>query len=221
MAETVYKKISELTSASIPLAGTEYIEVSATGASKKALFSGIFGVGWWAKLMASFSAFKAPDADHADDADTLEGESASDLHDATALVGAVPLANIPAELTGKNASTVGGYSVGVGAGKINPIHGNIDSASIAMSSIFSTLAALVPNVGDIAPAFGSVEWPESGDYTNKCASIINIKRYSSTSIYAHGLFVQWDRGSREIDGAYSVHEIRSTDATTVRANITY
>jgi len=105
MAETVYKKISELTSASIPLAGTEYIEVSATGASKKALFSGIFGVGWWAKLMASFSAFKAPDADHADDADTLEGESASDLHDATQLVGAIPLANIPDELTGKNAAT--------------------------------------------------------------------------------------------------------------------
>ena len=221
MAETVYKKISELPNATLPLAGTEYVELSATGASKRGLWSGLFGSGWWAKLGSALSAFKAPDADHADDADTVGGELPADFHDATQLVGAVPLGSIPAELTGKNADSVDGYDVGVGVGKINPIHGNIDSASIAMSSIFSTLAALVPNVGDIAPAFGSVEWPESGDYTNKCASIINIKRYSSTSIYAHGLFVQWDRGSREIDGAYSVHEIRSTDATTVRANITY
>ena len=153
MAETVYKKISELTSASIPLAGTEYIEVSATGASKKALFSGIFGVGWWAKLMASFSAFKAPDADHADDADTLEGESASDLHDATALVGAVPLANIPAELTGKNASTVGGYSVGVGAGKINLIHGYL-SGTYTEAQIFTALSSIIPNTSDAVGVSG-------------------------------------------------------------------
>jgi hypothetical protein len=73
MAETVYKKISELPNATLPLAGTEYIELSATGASKRGLWSGLFGSGWWAKLAAAFSAFKAPDADHADNADTLSG----------------------------------------------------------------------------------------------------------------------------------------------------
>ena len=107
MAETVYKKISELPNATLPLAGTEYVELSATGASKKGLWSGLFGSGWWAKLSAALSAFKAPDADHADNADTLGVglETPTDFHDATQLVGAVPLANIPAELTGKNAST--------------------------------------------------------------------------------------------------------------------
>ena len=105
MAETVYKKISELPNATLPLAGTEYVELSATGASKRGLWSGLFGSGWWAKLGAAFSVFKAPDADHADDADTVGGEALAALHDATALTGVVPLANIPAELTGKNADT--------------------------------------------------------------------------------------------------------------------
>lgn len=142
MAETVYKKISELPNATLPLAGTEYIEVSATGASKKGLWSGLFGAGWWAKLAAAFTAFKAPDSDHADNADTLGAglETPTDFHDATQLVGAVPLANIPDELTGKNAATAtlaancSGDSATVSG--IDPVNGNAgtDMANFTISA---------------------------------------------------------------------------------------
>lgn len=56
-------------------------------------------------MRAAFTSFVAPEATHAVDSDTLKGESASDFHDAAQLTGAVPLASIPAQLTGKNAAT--------------------------------------------------------------------------------------------------------------------
>jgi hypothetical protein len=107
MAEIIYKKISDLDLASQPLGGTELAEVSQGGVSRRVSLTNIFGTGWWAALRAAFSAFVAPDADHADNADTLGAglEEPSDFHDAAQLNGAVPLASIPAELTGKNAAT--------------------------------------------------------------------------------------------------------------------
>lgn len=107
MAEVTYKKITELDSASLPLDGAnEYALVSQSGVSKKALWSGIFGGGWWTKLKAAFDDFVAPEALHATDADTLGGEAASYYTDASNITsGALPLERIPAELTGKNAAT--------------------------------------------------------------------------------------------------------------------
>ena len=102
MAEIVYKKISELDTASQPLAGTEVTMVSQLGASKKVALTNLYGTGWFAKLIAAFSAFKAPDADHADNADTLGvgEEEPSDFHDAAQLTGNIHLDRIPAELAG-------------------------------------------------------------------------------------------------------------------------
>ena len=113
MAEVIYKRISDLDSAAQPLGGTEIAEISQGGVSKKVTLTSIFGSGWWAALRSAFSGFKAPDADHADNADTLGvgEETGADFHDATQLVGAVPLASIPAELTGKNAESVGGILI--------------------------------------------------------------------------------------------------------------
>jgi hypothetical protein len=105
MADPVYKRITDLPSATLPLAGTDLIEVSQSGTSGKGLLSGIFGAGWFAKLTAAFTAFKAPDADHADDCDTIVGETPANLHDAGSLTGVINLARIPADLAGKNAAT--------------------------------------------------------------------------------------------------------------------
>lgn len=105
MSEIIYKKVSELDGATVPLGGTEVAMIVQGGVSKKATWQGIFGSGWWAKLTAAFTLFKALDADHADDADTLVGEAPSDFHDAAQLTGAINLDRIPAELTGKNAAT--------------------------------------------------------------------------------------------------------------------
>lgn len=103
--ETIKKRISDLDAASQPLGGTELAEISQGGVSKKVTLTNIFGSGWWAALRAAFSSFVAPEATHAVDSDMLDGESAPDFHDAAQLVGAAPLASIPAELTGKNAAT--------------------------------------------------------------------------------------------------------------------
>jgi hypothetical protein len=59
----------------------------------------------WDKLKAAFVDFVAPDALHANDADTIGGETSAELHNAGALTGVAPLSVIPAELTGKNAAT--------------------------------------------------------------------------------------------------------------------
>jgi len=170
MAEIVYKDIPDLpTFATVPLAGTELIEVSQTGVSKKGLWSGFFGAGWWAKLAAAFSAFKAPDADHADNADTLgSGEEVpADFHDATQLSGLVPLANIPNELTGKNAAsatlaasatnadTVDGYHAGeMGTNNVYVFRGYVHGA-YAHAAVFAILDSVIPSNGDMIPVCGS------------------------------------------------------------------
>lgn len=46
MAEVIYKRISDLGSASQPLGGTEIAEISQGGVSKKVTLTSIFGSGW-------------------------------------------------------------------------------------------------------------------------------------------------------------------------------
>lgn len=104
MAE-VKKKFSELDPGSVPFEGTETIAAVQGGITKRATISGIHGAGWWDKLKAAFVDFIAPEALHANDADTIGGETSADLHNAGALTGTAPLSAIPAELTGKNAAT--------------------------------------------------------------------------------------------------------------------
>ena len=104
MAE-VKKKFSELDPASVPFEGTETIAAVQGGITKRGSISGIHGAGWWDKLKAAFVDFIAPEALHANDADTLGGETSAELHNAGALTGTAPLSVIPAELTGKNAAT--------------------------------------------------------------------------------------------------------------------
>ena len=104
MAE-VKKKFSELDPGSVPFEGTETLAAVQGGITKRATISGIHGAGWWDKLKAAFVDFVAPDALHANDADTIGGETSAELHNAGALTGTAPLTAIPSELTGKNAAT--------------------------------------------------------------------------------------------------------------------
>lgn len=104
MAE-VKKKFSQLDPGSVPFTGTEIIAAVQGGITKRGTISGIHGAGWWDQLKAAFVDFIAPDALHANDADTLGGETSADLRNAGALTGTLPLGVIPAELTGKNAAT--------------------------------------------------------------------------------------------------------------------
>ena len=104
MAE-VKKKFSELDPASVPFEGTETIAAVQGGITKRGTISGIHGAGWWDKLKAAFVDFIAPEALHANDADTIGGETSAELHNAGALTGTAPLSVIPAQLTGKNAAT--------------------------------------------------------------------------------------------------------------------
>ena len=105
MAEPVYKKITELDVSSAALDGNETLPIVKSGKTYKRSWANLFGSGWITSLLAAFSAFVAPDALHATDADTLEGETKETLHTANNLTGVVPLPTIPAELTGKNAPT--------------------------------------------------------------------------------------------------------------------
>ena len=106
MAE-IKKRITQLDPALGPLDGTEVSAVVQGGVTKKIAESNKYGAGWWDKLKAAFVDFVAPDADHADNADTLGAglEEPSDFHDAAQLTGVLDLDRIPVELTGKNAST--------------------------------------------------------------------------------------------------------------------
>ncbi len=105
MADPVYKRVTDLDAATLPLATGDEIPVSQSGTTKKATFGGIFGSGWFAKLFAPLASFVAPEATHATDADTCGTELPSDFHDATQLTGVIHLDRIPSELTGKNAAT--------------------------------------------------------------------------------------------------------------------
>jgi hypothetical protein len=207
MAETVYKKISELDTATLPLAGTEYLEVSQTGASKKALLSGWFGAGWWAKLAAAFTAFVAPDSLHADNADTLGTgeEEPVDFHDATQLVGAVPLGSIPAELTGKNADTVDSAHVGVGIGKLQPYRGYIHG-TYTVAQIYAILDSVLPSVNDEIPINGGVILSGGNDILSRA------KRTSSSLI---SFFVLSHTGS------ISNWNFNSTTSTSFICSFTY
>jgi len=85
------KRISDLTvTETLPLAGTELIELSRSGTSRRGQWQSLFGTGWWAALKAGLSAFVSPNATYATtagDATTLGGESPSDFHDVAQLVG--------------------------------------------------------------------------------------------------------------------------------------
>jgi hypothetical protein len=104
MAE-VKKKFSALDPGNVPATGTEILAMVQGGVTVRGTVSGIHGAGWWDKLKAAFVDFVAPEALHANDADTLGGETSADLRNAGALTGTLPLGTIPAELTGKNAAT--------------------------------------------------------------------------------------------------------------------
>lgn len=124
MAE-IKKRITQLDPALGPLAGTEVSPVVQGGVTKKIAEASKYGTGWWDKLKEVFTAFKAPDSDHADNADTLGVglEDGDDFHDAAQLTGVIHLDRIPAELTGKNASTA---DYATEAGSIGTIyHGSI------------------------------------------------------------------------------------------------
>ena len=105
MAEPVYKKITELDVLSTAIDGSETLPIVKARKTYRRTLANLFGTGWIASLLGAFSAFKAPGADHADDADTVGGETAAQLHAASGLTGAIHLDRIPAELTGKNAAT--------------------------------------------------------------------------------------------------------------------
>ena len=100
MAE-VKKKFSQLDPGNVPFEGTEILAAVQGGITKRGTISGIHGAGWWDKLKAAFVDFVAPEALHANDADTVGGETSADLHNAGALTGVAPLSVIPAQLTGK------------------------------------------------------------------------------------------------------------------------
>ena len=136
MAE-VKKKFSELDPGSVPFEGTETLAAVQGGITKRATISGIYGAGWWEKLKAAFVDFVAPEALHANDADTLGGETSAELHNAGALTGTAPLSVIPAELTGKNAATAT-YATNAGnassAGTSGACSGNSATATYATSA---------------------------------------------------------------------------------------
>ena len=117
MAE-VKKKFSQLDPGSVPFDGMETIAAVQGGITKRGTISGIHGAGWWDKLKAGFVDFIAPEALHANDADTLGGETSAELHNAGALTGTAPLSAIPAELTGKNADLLDGLQ-GSAYAKVN------------------------------------------------------------------------------------------------------
>jgi hypothetical protein len=107
MADPVYKRIEDLDDATLPVAATDKTPISQSGTTKKVAESARYGAGWFAKLAAAVTAFVAPEATHAVNADTLGAgaDTPAALHDAAQLTGAIHLDRIPAELTGKNAAT--------------------------------------------------------------------------------------------------------------------
>lgn len=108
MAETVYKSIPDLDVLPGSLDGSETLPVVKAGKTYRRSWTNFFGSGWMANLLQAFSSFVAPNATHADDADTVGGEDKATLHNAANLTGNINLDRIPVELTGKNASKAGG-----------------------------------------------------------------------------------------------------------------
>jgi len=152
MAE-IKKRITQLDPALGPLDGTEVSPVVQGGVTKKIAESTKYGTGWWEKLKAGFTAFKAPDSDHADNADTLGAglEEPSDFHDAAQLTGVLDLDRIPVALTGKNASTADYATAagGFGSNAINWIRAELVGSGLNITGVdFPALAPL--NGTDVA-----------------------------------------------------------------------
>lgn len=103
MAETVYKPIPGLDPLQGSLDGSETLPVVKSGKTYRRSWTNFFGSGWMANLLQAFSSFVAPNATHADDADTVGGEDKAALHNAANLTGNINLDRIPATLTGKSA----------------------------------------------------------------------------------------------------------------------
>jgi len=127
MAETVYKKVSELPSVPLPLDGSEYLMISKGGHSWRALWSGIFGGGWWAKLGAAFDSFVAPTAELADQADYC-----ALAHDADAINGL-------SLVDGPTADHFGEQSINAGATWTPPKGTYIFSAAASQSTALTDL----------------------------------------------------------------------------------
>ena len=156
MAE-VKKKFSELDPGSVPFDGMETIAAVQGGITKRGTISGIHGAGWWDKLKAGFVDFIAPEALHANDADTIGGETSAELHNAGALTGTAPLSVIPAELTGKNAAT---------ATLAASCSGNAATATLATATANSYGSTLpTPNAGN----HGRFFFITAGGYLRYCA----------------------------------------------------
>ena len=152
MAE-IKKRITQLDPALGPLEGTEVSPVVQGGVTKKIAESTKYGAGWWDKLKAAFVDFVAPDADHADNADTLGAglEEPSDFHDAAQLTGVLDLDRIPVELTGKNASTAdyADTAGGFGSNAINWIRAELVGSGLSIGGVGTP--ALAPlNGTDVA-----------------------------------------------------------------------
>lgn len=190
MADPVYKRVTDLDAATLPLATGDEIPVSQSGATKKATFGGIFGSGWFAKLFAPLASFVAPEATHATDADTCGTESSSDFHDAAQLTGAIHLDRIPAELTGKNAATATTLT-SIGTNRLTELHingGRCEENSQSLSYIFTELASTFA-VGDGIRASGAIY-----DKTNSLFLYVDrLVRYSTTVFKIYGLYStgQW------------------------------
>jgi hypothetical protein len=222
MAEIVYKKISELDNATVPLTGTELIGVSATGVSKKATIEGIHGAGWWTKLKAAFVDFVSPEALHADDSDTCGEEAPADFHDATQLTGNIHLDRIPATLTGKtasacsgnsatatnaeNADTVDGVHVITAPGDgLHAKHGSSDFLTNATEAqIYTLLSSVVPNVGDVR----SINFIGTNAPGTSKLWINKLSRYDSDTLILGGIAM-----NSSLDMGETSYAIDSGDTT--------
>lgn len=198
----ILKRITDLDPASQPLGGTELAELSQGGVSKKVSLANILGANWWAPLRAAFSSFVAPEATHAIDSDTVGGETKAQLHDATKLTGAVPLANIPAELTGKNAATatlVGGMKrkyLPIGAWNMNTIS-DVAITHEVFGGASKIVGANVVIFNDSLTFSVSIFTQDSGYFTCN-SSVIRLYRASV------GVFTGIDFSSTAVNRGYIV-----------------
>ena len=227
MAE-IKKRITQLDPASGPLDGVEVSAVVQGGVTKKITESNKYGAGWWDKLKAAFVDFVAPEADHANNADTLGVglEEPSDFHDAAQLTGVLDLARIPVELTGKNASTAD-YADTAGtaatadyateAGSIGTIyHGSI-SGGIGSGLTYGNIAAALLASGFLSSAgdkmlLSGAFWTVGA--TNPTAWIISHAEYDSpSSVRVYGVPV--------LGGNPSVNTFNTSNTGEVYASIAW
>ena len=171
MAE-VKKKFSELDPASVPFEGTETIAAVQGGITKRGTISGIHGAGWWDKLKAAFVDFVAPEALHANDANTIGGETSAELHNAGALTGTAPLSVIPAQLTGKNAATATSATYATNAGYAT----SAGSAASATSATSATNASYATNAGN-ADTVDGIDFANGAAGTFGSATVVALSAW--------------------------------------------